>query len=350
MSLIKPTTPETHETELPTLLDISHLKISFPTDEGLITAVHDVSFTIRRGETVGLVGESGCGKSMTGLSLLRLIPKPGQIENGNIQFYPSDHKPPIDIAALDPNGDPVRALRGNEIAMIFQEPMSSLNPVYTIGDQIGEAVILHKRVSKKEARARSIEMLKLVGMPAPELRVDEYPHQLSGGMRQRAVIALALSCDPTLLIADEPTTALDVTVQAQIIDLLRELQRDLGMAILMISHDLGVIADLCQQIVVMYAGRVVEQGSADDVFYDPKHPYTRGLLKSAPVLGRNAGGRLYAIPGSVPDPLALPKGCAFHPRCPERFAACIEMPELLDVAPGHAARCWARQLEIKNGS
>jgi oligopeptide/dipeptide ABC transporter ATP-binding protein len=332
------------------LLKINGLKVEFPTDDGLVTAVHDVSFSINRGQAVGLVGESGCGKSMTGLALLRLIPRPGRIAAGQINFTPRVDEPSVEIVGMEQNGTAVRALRGNEIAMIFQEPMSSLNPVYTIGDQIGEAVMLHRNVGKKEARERAIEMLNRVGMPAPKLRVDEYPHQLSGGMRQRAMIALALSCDPRLLIADEPTTALDVTVQAQIVDLMRDLQQEMGMAILMISHDLGVIADICDQVVVMYAGRVVEQGTSDDVFYNPKHPYTRGLLKSAPVLGGNVGARLFAIPGSVPDPLAMPKGCSFHPRCNERFSACVQMPDLIELAPGHWGRCWARIKEVDNGN
>jgi oligopeptide/dipeptide ABC transporter ATP-binding protein len=234
----------------------------------------------------------------------------------------------------------MRSIRGNEIAMVFQEPMTSLNPVYTIGSQIAEAIILHRRVSRKEARQQAIEMLARVGIPGPQQRVDEYPHQLSGGMRQRAMIAMALCCHPSLLIADEPTTALDVTIQAQVLDLMRELQQEMGMAILMITHDLGVIADLSDEVVVMYAGRVVERGSLDEIFYEPLHPYTRGLLASIPVLGRRTKERLYSIPGTVPHPLALPKGCPFRPRCTERMRICLEMPELKDMGEGHLVRCW----------
>jgi len=224
--------------------------------------------------------------------------------------------------------------------MIFQEPMTSLNPVYTVGNQIIEAITLHQNVGKKEARKKAIEMLTKVGIPAPQQRIDEYPHQLSGGMRQRAMIAMALSCHPALLIADEPTTALDVTIQAQVLDLMRELQQEMGMAILIITHDLGVIADLADEVVVMYAGRVVEKGSLDEIFYEPLHPYTRGLLASIPVLGKKTGERLSSIAGTVPHPLALPKGCSFRPRCTEHVSACMEMPELKEMQEGHAVRCW----------
>ena len=326
------------------LIEIQNLHVAFPTDDGTVNAVQDVSFTIPRGGTVGLVGESGCGKSMTGLALLQLIAKPGRVQGGSILYHgATPNSPVVDIAKLNPRGDEIRAIRGKQIAMIFQEPMSSLNPVYTIGQQIMEAVFLHEKMNKKEARNRAIEMLKKVGIPAPEQRVDEFPHQLSGGMRQRAMIAMALACNPVMRIADEPTTALDVTVQAQILDLMRQLQEELGMAILMISHDLGVIADLSEQIVVMYAGRVVEYGTAEEVFYTAQHPYTQGLLRSAPVMGTRTQERLYSIPGTVPNPLAMPKGCAFRPRCPERFQKCLEMPALLPVGNAQLARCWARQ-------
>ncbi len=338
------------------LIEIRNLHISFPLEQGVNNAVHDVSFTIPQGGTVGLVGESGCGKSMTGLSLLQLVPPPGRIQSGQILYYPAvtsvGNQPqanqvtePIDIAALPSRGEEIRALRGAEIAMIFQEPMSSLHPVYTIGQQIGEMVQLHQKVGRKEARTRAIEMLQKVGIPDPQQRVDEHPHQLSGGMRQRAMIAMALSCNPRLLIADEPTTALDVTVQAQILDLMRELQQELGMAILIVSHDLGVIADLAESVVVMYAGKVVEHGTAEAVFYEPQHPYTRGLLRAAPVLGQPTQERLYSIPGTVPSPLAMPRGCAFRPRCPERLALCLEPPLLKETSPDHLARCWAREVE-----
>ena len=333
------------------IIEIENLHITFPLEEGVIHAVHDVSFSIPRAGTIGLVGESGCGKSMTGLSLLNLVPPPGRLQGGHIRYHRDAGKAStsleiVDIAALPPRGEVIRSIRGAEIAMIFQEPMSSLNPVYTIGQQIGEMVRLHQKASSKEARNQAIEMLQKVGIPDPRQRVDEYPHQLSGGMRQRAMIAMALSCRPRLLIADEPTTALDVTVQAQILDLMRGLQEEMGMAILIISHDLGVIADLAEEVVVMYAGKVVEHGSAEAIFYDPQHPYTRGLLRAAPVLGQPSQERLYSIPGNVPSPLAMPRGCAFRPRCPERLSRCVEPPLLVETSPGHDARCWAREAEI----
>ena len=322
------------------LLEISGLSTIFPTDDGIIRAVNDVSFSISRGQTLGLVGESGCGKSVTGLSILQIVPSPGIIERGGILYYRDGENDPINISELPQRGQVMRSIRGNEIAMIFQEPMTSLNPVYTIGNQIIEAIVLHQRVGKKEARERAIEMLARVGIPGPRQRVDEYPHQLSGGMRQRAMIAMALCCHPSMLIADEPTTALDVTIQAQVLDLMRELQQEMGMAILMITHDLGVIADLADEVVVMYAGQVVEKGGLDAIFYESLHPYTRGLLASIPVLGKPSGERLHSIPGTVPHPLALSKGCAFRPRCMEHKPACLEMPELREIKAEHAVRCW----------
>ena len=324
------------------LLDIAGLSTIFNTDDGAIRAVDDVSFSINRGQTLGIVGESGCGKSVTGLSILQLQ-SPGHIEKGQIHYYKSNKDLPIDITQLAPKSEEMRSIRGNDIAMIFQEPMTSLNPVYTIGNQISEAVILHQRVSKKEARSRSIEMLERVGIPAPHKRVDDYPHQFSGGMRQRAMIAMALSCNPSLLIADEPTTALDVTIQAQVLDLMRELQEELGMAIMMITHDLGVIAEITNEIVIMYAGRVVEKGNLDQIFYHPLHPYTRGLLASIPVLGAASHKQLHSISGSVPRPSAMPPGCAFAPRCAERFERCDEMPELKAVGEHSSVRCWLHE-------
>ncbi len=324
------------------LLDIAGLSTIFNTDDGAIRAVDDVSFSINRGQTLGIVGESGCGKSVTGLSILQLQ-SPGHIEKGQIHYYKNNKDLPIDITQLAPKSEEMRSIRGNDIAMIFQEPMTSLNPVYTIGNQISEAVILHQRVSKKEARSRSIEMLERVGIPAPHKRVDDYPHQFSGGMRQRAMIAMALSCNPSLLIADEPTTALDVTIQAQVLDLMRELQEELGMAIMMITHDLGVIAEITNEIVIMYAGRVVEKGNLDQIFYHPLHPYTRGLLASIPVLGADSHKQLHSISGSVPRPSAMPPGCAFAPRCAERFERCDEMPELKAVGEHNSVRCWLHE-------
>ena len=327
------------------LLEISGLKTVFPTDDGIVNAVNDVSFKIDSGQTVGVVGESGCGKSITGLSLLQLVPSPGRIEAGEIQFYRNGEDDPLDIAQVSPKSELMRQIRGNEIAIIFQEPMTSLNPVYTVGNQIAEAIILHEQVDKKTARERAIEMIARVGIPAPTQRVDEYPHQLSGGMRQRVMIAMALCCSPTLLIADEPTTALDVTIQAQVLGLMQELQAEMGMAIMLITHDLGVIADLADEVVVMYAGRVVEKGTVDDIFYNPLHPYTQGLLKSIPVLGRTPQRTLPSIPGTVPHPLTLPTGCSFQSRCSERMPECERMPELAVINgetenDGHAVRCW----------
>ncbi len=327
------------------LLEISGLKTIFPTDDGIVNAVNDVSFKIDRGQTVGVVGESGCGKSVTGLSLLQLVPSPGRIEAGEIQFYRNREEDPLDIAQVAPKSELMRQIRGNEIAIIFQEPMTSLNPVYTVGNQIAEAIVLHEQVNKKTARERAIEMIARVGIPAPAQRVDEYPHQLSGGMRQRVMIAMALCCSPTLLIADEPTTALDVTIQAQVLGLMQELQAEMGMAIMLITHDLGVIADLADEVVVMYAGRVVERGTVDDIFYNPLHPYTQGLLKSIPILGKTPQKSLPSIPGTVPHPLTLPAGCSFQDRCSERMPECERMPELAVINGktengGHAVRCW----------
>lgn len=334
------TTEKSHEKPL---LEISGLKTVFPTDDGIVNAVNDVSFDIARGQTVGVVGESGCGKSITGLSLLQLVPSPGRIEAGKLLFHRNGDDTPLDIAQVSPRSELMRQIRGNEIAIIFQEPMTSLNPVYTVGNQIAESVILHEGVDKKTARERAIEMLARVGIPAPAQRVDEYPHQLSGGMRQRVMIAIALCCSPALLIADEPTTALDVTIQAQVLALMQELQDEMGMAIMLITHDLGVIAELADEVVVMYAGRVVEKGSVDDIFYNPLHPYTRGLLKSIPVLGETGQETLSSIAGTVPHPLALPVGCSFAPRCEERMSACEQMPELNIIDNAHAARCWLHE-------
>jgi len=315
-----------------TLLELDDLHTVFHTDDGLVPAVTGVSFEVKEGETLGLVGESGCGKSVTALSVLRLIPTPpGEITAGEIRLRGQ--------SLLQLPEDDMRRLRGNEISMIFQEPMTALNPVYTVGDQIMEAIRLHQKVGKDEARTRAIDMLKQVGIPIPEQRVDAYPHQLSGGMRQRVMIAMALSCTPSLLIADEPTTALDVTIQAQILDLLRRLQEQMGMAILLITHDLGVVAENADRVVVMYAGRVVEYTDATRLFAAPRHPYTIGLLNSMPSLD-NRGEHLRVIPGSVPPPTAFPTGCAFHPRCPFAEPACKQaVPELDTVESGHTVRC-----------
>jgi len=335
-------------TEPSPLLRVRDLKTYFVTEHGSGTAraVDGVSFDVRPGETLGIVGESGCGKTVTSLSILRLIPEPpGHIRPGSFIEFEGRN-----ILTLEPRE--LRAVRGNQIAMIFQEPMTSLNPVFTVGDQIAEAAIVHQHLTSAAARRRAIEMLQLVGIPDPAERVDHYPHQMSGGMRQRVMIAMALVCHPKLLIADEPTTALDVTIQAQILELLERLQAELGMAVMLITHDLGVVAGTADRVVVMYAGQVVEQASTVELFARPLHPYTEGLLASVPRLdapqqGR-ARGRLHSIPGQVPAATAWPDGCRFHPRCPYAWDRCrAEEPPLLDANEGregepgtHRARCW----------
>jgi len=319
------------------LLQVQELKTYFYTFEGIARAVDDVSLYLDKGETLGLVGESGCGKTVTAMSIMRLIPEPpGRIAHGQILFDGTN--------LLELSMKHMRAIRGKRISMIFQEPMTSLNPVFTVGDQISEMFVLHQKLSKKEGWKRAVEMLRTVQIPSPEKRVHEYPHQLSGGMRQRAMIAMALSCNPEILIADEPSTALDVTIQAQIIDLMMQLRKDFDAAIMLITHDLGVIAEIAQRIVVMYAGRVVEEGQTTVIFEDPRHPYTRGLLKSIPKLGersRYGRQRLKEIPGIVPSLYELPPGCSFYPRCPEATAMCQEKaPELTELDRGHRVRCW----------
>jgi len=317
------------------LLSIQGLSVSFFTDEGVVKAVQDVGFSIKRGKTFALVGESGCGKSVTALSIMRLVPEPpGKIVGGEIVFEGRN------LLALSEKE--IRRVRGNEVAMIFQEPMTSLNPVYTVGDQIVEAIKLHQKKSTSEAWADAVEMLRKVGIADSAQRVREYPHQMSGGMRQRVMIAMAASCEPVLLIADEPTTALDVTIQAQILDLLDELQRQNGMSILLITHDLGVVAERAEDVAVMYASRIVEVADSQELFEEPLHPYTQGLLKSLPQLGFS-GKRLRTISGTVPEPLHFPSGCKFHPRCPigcgDRRCQTVE-PRLREVEAGRCAACW----------
>lgn len=324
------------------LIEVKNLRTSFYTEDGVVKAVDGVDFTIDRQKTLGIVGESGCGKSITSLSIMGLIPSPpGRIEQGSeILYYRKEGEKPIDLTQLDPKGKAYRSIRGNEIAMIFQEPMTSLNPVYTIGNQIIEAVMLHQNVSKKEARDRAIAMLEAVGIPLPDQRVDEYPHQLSGGMRQRVMIAMALSCNPTLLVADEPTTALDVTIQAQILELMKELQEQFHMSIMMITHNLGVVAETADDIAVMYMGKVVEYTDVYSLFRDPLHPYTQGLLASIPAL-TGEKKRLVPIKGMVPDPFNVPPGCPFEPRCPHAMDICREkMPPLNEARKGHKTACW----------
>ncbi|NPV78825.1 MAG: ABC transporter ATP-binding protein [Firmicutes bacterium] len=328
-----------HAATEPPLIELNDLRTYFYTSDGIVRAVDGVSFSIGRHRALGLVGESGCGKSITALSIMGLVPQPPGKVTGRILFY-REGGSSVALDSLPPKGPEYRSIRGKEIAMIFQEPMTSLNPVYTIGNQIMEAIMLHQGLDKKAARRRAIEMLDLVGIPNPERRVDEYPHQMSGGMRQRAMIAMALSCNPSLLIADEPTTALDVTIQAQILDLMRELQREFNASILMITHDLGVIAEMTSEVVVMYLGQVVEHGTVRDVFKKHLHPYTDGLLKSMPRIGSQAKQPLIPIQGNIPDPFDFPEGCRFEPRCPARMAECLEPPPLFQMPDGHEVRCW----------
>jgi oligopeptide transport system ATP-binding protein len=330
------------------LLEIRDLATTFKTEDGLVRAVNGLSFSVEAGTTLGIVGESGSGKSVTSLSIMRLIPQPpGKIERGEVLFKGRD--------LLQISENEMRKIRGRDIAMIFQDPMTSLNPVLTVGEQIAEATRLHLGYSKKEALEKAVEMLRLVKIPAAEQRIKDYPHQFSGGMRQRVMIAMALSCDPAVLIADEPTTALDVTIQAQIIELMNEMQQRLGSAIVLITHDLGVVAETCKNVLVMYGGNMVEYGSADDIFNRPKMPYTMGLLESLPRLDA-AGDRLVPIEGQPPNLLRMPPGCAFAPRCRYKMPMCDEPVPLYDFGAGHVARCFlyderaagARTLDVEN--
>lgn len=317
------------------LLDIRDLRTVFHTDAGTVRAVDGVSFTVGRSEAVGLVGESGCGKSVTALAIMRLVPDPpGEIVSGSILLEGHD------LLAL-PEGA-MRRVRGNEISIVFQEPLTSLNPVFTCGEQVREAIGLHQKVGRRESKERAIEMLRLVRIPDPAKRYGNYPHQMSGGMRQRVMIAMALSCQPKLLIADEPSTALDVSVQAQIIELLLDLRERMEMAVLLITHDLAVVAQMASRVVVMYAGVIVEEAPIEEIFSKPMHPYTAGLLESLPKID-GTPGRLPMIAGSVPDPLRLPSGCRFSDRCPERFDRCGEEPPMFRLDGGRRVRCWLRE-------
>jgi peptide/nickel transport system ATP-binding protein len=324
------------------VIRVEDLKVSFYTDLGVVRALNGVSFNIPRGKVLGVVGESGCGKSITGLSIMQLVHSAGRTEGGRILFREFADRDPVDILTFGKNSPEMRGIRGNNISMIFQEPMSSLNPCYTVGNQIEEAILLHQTDDKVEAARRAIEILTKVGMPNPARIAKSYPHELSGGMRQRAMIAMALSCNPTLLIADEPTTALDVTTEANILDLMRGLQSEIGTSIMFITHNMGVVAQMCDEVAVMYLGRVVERATVDDIFYDPKHPYTIALLQSIPRLGRTKG-RLASIEGTVPDPYSRVEGCAFHLRCPAKIeGVCdVTVPEeiVVDAAKGHTVRC-----------
>jgi len=313
------------------LLKVTDLQTEFPTDDGLVTAVAGVNFSVEEGETLGIVGESGCGKSVTAFSIMRLLQPPGRIAGGSIMFRGKDL---VKVSDAE-----MRHLRGNEMSMIFQEPMTSLNPVYTVGDQIAETLLIHQKITKKDAMDQTVDMLRRVGIPLPERRVHEYPHQMSGGMRQRIMIAMALACKPKLLIADEPTTALDVTIQAQILELMKELKDQYGMSIMFITHDLGVIAEMAQRVIVMYAGQIVEEANVESLYRSPYHPYTDGLLHSIPRLDQ-AAGRLHVIEGIVPNPLHMPPGCRFAPRCPYVEERCVAAPPAhIDLGGERRARC-----------
>jgi peptide/nickel transport system ATP-binding protein len=347
------------------LLEIEDVHVQFEVRDGIVHAVDGVTFNIARGGTLGVIGESGCGKSVTAKTVMQMIPKPGKITQGKVLYHRRDKYDPdkpietIDITNLDPDGDAIRKIRGGEFGMIFQEPMSCLTPVYTAGSHINEALSLHRlipqkvgtqmeqaiqqyrHVTKEEAREIAIEMLHKVGLPNVEERVDSYPHQLSGGQRQRVMIAVALSCQPAMLIADEPTTALDVSIEAQILDLMRELQETVDMTIMFITHNLGVVAEMADDIVVMYMGKQVEKASTVNIFYEPKHPYTKALLESIPKVGKRSSDRLASITGMVPDPFNLPSGCVFHPRCPSFMPGKCDkiVPHYIEVDTDHLVRC-----------
>jgi oligopeptide/dipeptide ABC transporter ATP-binding protein len=342
------------------LLEIRGLKTYFFLDQGLVRAVDGVDLNVPRGQTIGIVGESGCGKSITARSVLQIVDTPGRVVDGSIIYRrtePGDDSDAtrmveeIDLAKLKPTGNTMRAIRGKEISMIFQEPMTSLSAFYTVGNQVMENITLHEKMTKQEARERTIGLLHQVGIAKPEQRVDEYPHQFSGGMRQRAVIAMAIACNPSLLIADEPTTALDVTTQAQILKLLWNMQQQLGMAIMLITHDLGVVAEMANYVAVMYLGRVVETADIDSIFHDPRHPYTQALLRSIPKMGREARQRLNSIEGMVPDPFTRPSGCYFHPRCTAFMEGVCdrETPQQVQIGPGHSVSCHLYHGTTNNG-
>jgi peptide/nickel transport system ATP-binding protein len=343
VSVAAPPSTRAAETDGPAILEVRDLCTWFFTDEGTVKAVDGASFDVHPRRTLGIVGESGCGKSVTARSILRIVERPGRIVGGQMRLRRNGGAgAEVDLAGLDPAGREMREIRGGDIGLVFQEPMTSFSPVHTIGNQMVETIVLHQRVGAREARARAIEMLRLVGVPKPERRVDEYAFQLSGGLRQRAMIALALACGPRLLIADEPTTALDVTTQAQILDLLRGLQAREGMAIVLITHNLGVVAEMCDEVVVMYLGKVVEAGPVDAIFHAPRHPYTQALLRSIPSIHAPVRAKLPTLAGSVPHPYNRPPGCAFHPRCPDFVAGTCDRaePALRAVGERQAASCF----------
>jgi peptide/nickel transport system ATP-binding protein len=329
----------------PPLLSVQDLRTYYYQDEGVVRAVDGASFDVYRGKTLGIVGESGCGKSVTARSILRIVERSGRIESGAIWLRRQNEQgqvETIDLTKLDPNGKTMRSIRGADIALVFQEPMTSFSPYHTVGNQIIEAIRLHSDLSAKEARNKAIELLRSVGIPRPERRIDEYSFQLSGGLRQRVMIAMALSSDPKILIADEPTTALDVTTQAQILELLRKIQDEQGLAIILITHDMGVIAEMADDVVVMYLGRVVERGTVDDIFHNPKHPYTRSLLRSIPSILAEPRTKLSTIAGSIPHPYNRPEGCPFHTRCPDFMRGTCDQrePQIQLVAPDHYVSCF----------
>lgn len=319
------------------LIEVRDLKVYFHTDKGIVKSVNGVSFNINEGESIGIVGESGCGKSVTAMSLMKLLPI-SKIEGGEIIFQGKD--------ILKMNENELMGIRGNEISMIFQEPMTSLNPAFTVGNQIIEGIMLHQDLSKEEAKKKVIDMIKLVEIPRAEEIYNSYPHELSGGMRQRIMIAMALSCNPKLLIADEPTTALDVTIQAQVLDIMKSIKEKLNTSIMMITHDLGVVAEMCDKVIVMYAGKVIEVAEVVELFKNPKHPYTIGLLKSKPILGENKEKRLYSIPGQVPNPIGIPDSCYFSDRCEKVCDKCrTQIPPLIELNSGHSIACWLYKQE-----
>ncbi len=322
------------------VLELRDVKVHFSTDEGTVKAVDGVSFSMTRGKTMGLVGESGCGKSVTSQAILRLVPANGKI-SGAILLN-RDGQEPVDIGALDNHSQDIRDIRGKDISMIFQEPMTSFSPLYTMGNQLMETILLHQTPDKSAARTQAVEMLRKVGIADPARRIDEYPHEFSGGMRQRVMIAMALSCSPEILIADEPTTALDVTIQAQVLELMQELQKDFGMSILFITHDLGVVAEMCDEVCVMYLGKIVEKAPVEEIFHNPRHPYTQGLLESIPKIGHKTEGDLKSIEGVVPVPINLKPGCGFCDRCEHKIEGLCDTYNVptAEVAPGHWARCF----------
>lgn len=330
------------------VITVKNLKTYIYTNERCNKAVDGVSFQVKRGKTLCVVGESGCGKSVTASSIMQLLPELSRIEEGEIIYH--SERGDIRIHELKKNGKTMRSLRGADIAMIFQDPMTALNPVYTVGFQIMENLRNHMKLSKKEARERAIELLRDMGIPLPEQRVDEYPHQFSGGMRQRAMIAMAMACNPKVLIADEPTTALDVTIQAQIFELMKKLQREHGTAILLITHDMGVVAELADEVIVMYMGIIVESGAAGDMFEAPAHPYTQALLQSTPILGRGRDQNIRPIRGSTPDPYERPRGCPFQPRCDYATEQCLQMPEERQISEGRSVRCWHYERVMTGGT